>query len=91
MTATAKLVRVDENWGGAVMAKSGVVVRRNRSAAGLTEAEARQLHEQIAGLAIERVATESVKSNPRNAKEHPDRQIVLIAENMRKFGVNHPA
>jgi DNA modification methylase len=72
------------------MAKSAIVVRRNRSAAGLTDAEARQLHEQISGVVIERVATESVKSNPRNAKEHPDRQIALIAENMRKFGVNHP-
>ena len=41
-------------------------------------------------MVIERVATESVKSNPRNAKEHPEQQIALIAENMRKLGVNHP-
>jgi DNA modification methylase len=72
------------------MARRGIVVRRNRSAAGMTEAEARQLHEQIAGVVIERVATESVKSNPRNAKEHPDLQIALIAENIRTFGFNHP-
>ena len=72
------------------MAKSAIVVRRNPSAARLTEAEGRQLHEQISGVVIERVATESVKSNPRNAKEHPDRQIALIAENIRKFGVYHP-
>jgi DNA modification methylase len=72
------------------MAKSAIVVRRNPSAVGLTEAEARQLYEQISGVVIERVATESVKSNPRNAKEHPELQIALIAENMRKFGVNHP-
>jgi hypothetical protein len=70
--------------------RRGIAVRRNPSAAGLTEAEARQLHAQISGMAIERVPTESVKSNPRNAKQHPEQQVALIAENIRKFGVNHP-
>jgi hypothetical protein len=32
-----------------------------------------------------------VKPNPRNAKEHPSRQIALIAESIKQFGFNHPA
>jgi len=87
MTATLKLVRVDDRWGDAAMAK---VVRKNPLAARLTDAEARQLHEQISGMAIESVPTESIKSNPRNAKEHPEQQVALIAENIRRLGFNHP-
>jgi ParB-like chromosome segregation protein Spo0J len=45
---------------------------------------------QMSGMTIESVATDSIKSNPRNAKRHPEHQILLIAENIRKFGVNHP-
>jgi hypothetical protein len=68
----------------------GIVIRRNRTASALTDAEARQLHEQISNLAIELVPIESVKPNPRNAKQHPSRQIVLIAESIKQFGFNHP-
>jgi hypothetical protein len=68
-----------------------IVIRRNPTASALTEAEARQLQEQISNLAIELVPIDSVKPNPRNAKEHPSRQIALIAENMLKFGFNDPA
>jgi DNA modification methylase len=67
-----------------------IVVRKRLSAPQLSEAEARQLGEQVSGMAIEFVATASVKSNPTNAKKHPRRQIELIAENMRRFGLNHP-
>src|SRR5262249_14292951 len=67
-----------------------IAIRRNRIASALTDAESRQLHEQISKLAIEFVPIESVRTNPRNAKEHPSRQIALIAENMREFGFNHP-
>jgi ParB-like nuclease domain len=76
------------NWGGDVMA---IVIRRNPTASALTEVKARQLQEQIANLAIELVPIESVKTNPRNAKEHPSRQIALIAESIKQFGFNHPA
>jgi DNA modification methylase len=72
------------------MAQQPVIVRRKPSAAELTEAEARQLREQISGMAIELVPTEGVKANPRNAKRHPQQQVLQIAENIRKFGVNHP-
>jgi DNA methylase/ParB-like nuclease domain len=72
------------------MERRGIAIRRKPSAARLTEAEARQLHEQVASVAIERVSIDSVKSNPRNAKEHPEHQIALIAENIRKFGVTQP-
>jgi hypothetical protein len=81
----SKLVRVDEQMGVAVMAN---IVRRNPSATKLTEAEARKL--LIAAMAVELVAIDAVKPNPRNAKQHPEQQVLLIAENIRKFGVNHP-
>jgi DNA methylase/ParB-like nuclease domain len=67
-----------------------IVIRRNPTASALTEAEARQLHEQISNLTIEVVPIESVKPNPRNAKRHPRRQIGLIAENIEKLGFHHP-
>ena len=67
-----------------------MVVVRKPSALKLGDAEVRQLHERIAGMAIERVPTESLKLNPKNAKQHPERQILLIAENMRKFGITQP-
>jgi len=72
------------------MAKQPIVVRRSQSASRLTEAESRHLHEQISSMAIELVPIESIRSNPRNAKKHPERQILLIAESMRKFGAHHP-
>src|SRR5262249_32383656 len=95
MAATWKLVRMDESWEGGVMVivakkKPNIVPLESSSAAGLSEAEARRLQEQISGMVIECVATESVKSNPGNARNHPDRQIRLIAKNMQKFGVTHP-
>jgi hypothetical protein len=61
-----------------------------KSGTKLSEVESRKLLEQIAAMAVESVAIEAVKRNPRNAKQHPEHQILLIAENMRKFGVNHP-
>jgi DNA methylase/ParB-like nuclease domain len=68
-----------------------IAVRKNLSAAQrLAEAEARALHEKISRMAIEWVSIDSIKSNPRNAKEHPERQITLLAENMRMFGVTQP-
>jgi ParB-like chromosome segregation protein Spo0J len=69
----------------------GIIIRRNPTASALMEAKARQLQEQISNLAIELVPIESVKMNPRNAREHPSRQIALIAESIKEFGFNHPA
>jgi hypothetical protein len=65
------------------------VVRKN-PAVRLADAEARALHEKISRMAIELVPIDSIKSNPRNAKEHPEQQIALLAENIRRFGVTHP-
>jgi hypothetical protein len=87
MTATLKLVRMDDWWGDAVMA---IAIRKHPFAARLNETEARQLREQISRLTIELVPTASIKSNPRNAKRHPEQQVDLIAENIRRFGVNSP-
>jgi hypothetical protein len=67
-----------------------IVVRKNPSAARVTDADARALQEKISGMAIEWVPIDSVRSNPRNAKVHPEQQIVLLAENMRGFGVTQP-
>jgi len=66
------------------------IVRRNPSATKLTDVESRKLLEQITAMAVEFVAIDAVKPNPRNAKQHPEQQVLLIAENIRKFGVNHP-
>ena len=75
-TAMSKLVRMDEQWGDAVMAH---IVRRNPTK--LSDVESRKLLEQIAAMAVELVAIGSVKPNPRNAKQHPEQQVLLIAEN----------
>ena len=66
------------------------ICRRNPSVTKLSDVESRKLLEQITATAIELVAIDAVKRNPRNAKQHPEQQILLIAENIRKFGVNHP-
>ena len=60
------------------------ICRRNPSVTKLSDAESRKLHEQITATAIELVAIDAVKRNPRNAKQHPEQQILLIAENIRK-------
>jgi hypothetical protein len=78
----SKLVRMDEQWGDAVMAK--VVARRNPSVTKLTDGELRKLLGQITAMAVEHVAIDAVKPNPRNAKQHPEQQVLLIAENIRK-------
>src|SRR5262249_7602501 len=82
----SKLVRVDEQVGDAVMAN--IVVRSNPTK--LSDVESRKLLDQIAAMAVELVAINAVKPNTRNAKQHPEQQVLLIAENIRKFGVNHP-
>ena len=66
------------------------ICRRNPSVTKLSDVESRKLLEQITATAIELVAIDAVKRNPRNAKQHPEQQVLLIAENIRKFGVNHP-
>ena len=72
------------------MAQLKIKVRRNPSTLGLTEVDLRKLHEQISDMTIEVVPADSIKTNPRNAKRHPEQQILLIAENMRKLGVYDP-
>jgi hypothetical protein len=67
------------------------VVRKDLSAARrLAEAEARALGEKISQMKIEWVPIDSIKSNPRNAKEHSEQQIALLAENIQRFGITHP-
>jgi DNA modification methylase len=66
------------------------ICRRNPSVTKLSDAESRKLREQVTATAIELVAIDALKRNRRNAKQHPEQQVRLIAENIRKFGVNHP-
>ena len=68
----------------------GNICRRNSSVTKLSDVESRKLLEQITATAVELVAVDALKRNPRNAKQHPEQQVLLIAENIRKFGVNHP-
>jgi len=72
------------------MATQGIVVRRKSAAPALSDAEARLLDAQLSGLTIELVPTDSVKTNPQNARKHTRRQIELIGQNIRKFGFTHP-
>jgi DNA modification methylase len=48
------------------------------------------LDPRIKARAIEFVAVDQLKPNPRNAKKHPDSQIGLIEENYDEFGVTQP-
>ena len=57
------------------MARLKIKVRRNPSTLGLTEADLRKLHEQISDMTIEVVPADFIKTNPRNAKRHPEQQI----------------
>ena len=50
------------------------IVRRNPSVTKLSDVESRKLLEQTTAIAVEPVATDAVKPNPRNAKQHPEQQ-----------------
>jgi len=67
-----------------------IVVRRNPSAIVLNPAAARQLHERISTIQVVCASVNSIKPNPRNAKQRPDKQIRLLAENFRQFGFTQP-
>src|SRR3954452_13159113 len=52
--------------------------------------EALNLDARIKATTIEIVPLERLKPNQRNAKKHPDRQIVLLQDNYEQFGVTQP-
>jgi ParB-like chromosome segregation protein Spo0J len=56
----------------------------------LTDADARRLQLLLSSTVIERVQTKSLVPYKQNAKDHPQRQIQLLAENIRKFGFTQP-
>jgi DNA modification methylase len=53
----------------------------------LSSEDEERLTARIKSTAIELVPTTSLKPNPRNAKRHPEQQIVLLAENICRFGI----
>ncbi len=50
----------------------------------------KQLEAKIKATAIELVQLDSLVPDPKNAKQHPDRQIALLAESIRTFGFTSP-
>lgn len=50
----------------------------------------KQLEAKIKSTAIEYVLIDSLFPDPKNAKRHPDHQIALLAESIRKFGFTSP-
>ena len=64
----------------------GPDVKRAASAATISSG----LQSATGADAIESVSIESLKSNPRNARRHSDRQIEQIAASIRQFGFNNP-
>lgn len=60
---------------------------------GLAPIDAEQLkalEAKIKATAMEVVPINSIFPNPKNAKRHPEHQITLLAENIRKFGFTNP-
>jgi ParB-like nuclease domain len=82
------------------MGKSMPVVRRNtlQKNAGSVIHNRTDLHEDVRDrlnlrvhhTKLECVAIEDLKPNRRNAKKHPERQIALLVENYKLFGVTQP-
>lgn len=71
-----------------MVTKSNIVPKKSASAA--SRSELSRIEHLLSTTAVERVLIASLKANPRNAKRHPQQQIVLLAENIRKFGQTQP-
>lgn len=56
----------------------------------VAKAAGKDIHEQISKCQVKPLPVEALKPNPKNAKEHPEKQIVLLMENMSKFGFIAP-
>ena len=82
--------RMDESWGRSCHGPVKDQGSKDPSTLGLTEADLRKLHEQISDMTIEVVPADSIKTNPRNAKRHPEQQISPDCRDMRKLGVYDP-
>lgn len=50
----------------------------------------KELELKIKSTAIEIVPIDSIFPNPKNAKHHPDHQLILLCESIRKFGFTSP-
>ena len=70
----------------------GVIRKKSRKGNGLTlsEEDRARLEDRIKATQIEHVSIASLKPNPRNAKQHPQKQIELLAANIRQFGLTQP-
>jgi len=56
----------------------------------LTAAEQKAFEVKLKDTKIELIDIPSIKINPNNVKKHPEKQITLLAENMRKYGITQP-
>lgn len=56
----------------------------------IDQEQLKKLEEKIKATAIEFVPIDTVFQNPKNAKQHPDHQVSLLAESIRKFGFTSP-
>jgi DNA modification methylase len=69
------------------------VIRKNNIRASepqWSEEDRVRLNSRIKATQVEHVSIGSLKPNSKNAKKHPQKQIELLAENIRKFGVTQP-
>ena len=70
----------------------GVIRKKSRKGNGLTlsEEDRARLEDRIKATQIEHVSIASLKPNPKNAKQHPQKQIELLAANILQFGMTQP-
>lgn len=63
---------------------------KRKQATALTAEERKLFEARLKNTKIELVGIQSITPNPLNAKKHPEHQIALLAENMRKYGITQP-
>lgn len=70
----------------------GVIRKSNTSATERhwSDEDLVRLNGLIKATQVEHVPIGSLKPNPKNAKKHPQKQIELLAANIRKFGITQP-
>ena len=69
---------------------SGAKLKNTRKCEGLTSDEAARVLALMKDAKTESVAIDAIRSNPRNARRHPPKQIATLAENIRQFGFTVP-
>jgi ParB-like nuclease family protein len=81
-------LRCGSPQGAAVTKTSSVIKKPNVYR--LSKDAAAKLIQKFQSTKTDTVPTDSVKSNPKNAKLHPEHQIRMLAENIELFGFTQP-